>query len=311
MMVKETSRKMLLHLLTIVTTVCCALILSGMTAMADTDPEVESIEYTPVITDLVMDKHFDYVDEWWEYERSDLHPRNMFDIWGDQLYDLDVKVFDEENNKTDEGYGAWRGIHNGDILTVHYSNGEQKIFKSTTSTYNAGAGSGEMAYCICWYDINNVPQKNMDVSYKYKDYVKHYSNGGRVPGIYNTKVTVTYAGKQTDYMMKITAAGPAKKKNPIVVKPKRVTVSYSKLRKSGKDISRKTAMTVKAAKGIVSYKKISGPKKIKIGDEELGVIEIGKKLKRGTYKLKIQVTCAGNSRYMAAKRIVTIKIKVK
>jgi len=41
-----------------------------------------------------------------------------------------------------------------------------------------------------------------------------------------------------------------------------------------------------------------------------GKITIKKKLKRGTYKLKIKVTAAGNASYKPGSKTITVKIKV-
>ena len=42
-----------------------------------------------------------------------------------------------------------------------------------------------------------------------------------------------------------------------------------------------------------------------------GKITVKKGLKKGTYKLKIKVTAAGNANYNAGSKSVTVKIKVK
>ena len=46
-------------------------------------------------------------------------------------------------------------------------------------------------------------------------------------------------------------------------------------------------------------------------DKTTGKVTVKKKLKKGTYKIKVKVTAAGNSNYKALTRTVTFKIKVK
>ena len=74
--------------------------------------------------------------------------------------------------------------------------------------------------------------------------------------------------------------------------------------------TRKKAITVKSAKGTVTYKKKSGNKKIII-NKKTGKITVKKKLRKGTYKVKIQVTAAGNYDYRKAVKTVTVRIKVR
>ena len=73
---------------------------------------------------------------------------------------------------------------------------------------------------------------------------------------------------------------------------------------------RSKAIKVSGAKGTVTYAKAGGNKKIRI-NKKTGKITIKKKLKKGTYKLKVKVKAAGNSKYKAATKTVTVKIKVK
>ena len=89
------------------------------------------------------------------------------------------------------------------------------------------------------------------------------------------------------------APQPAKlKANPIKVSGKTVKVKAGKKRtlKVGK------VLKVKNAKGKVTYKKQSGNKKVTI-NKKTGKVTIKKGLKKGTYKIKVKVTAAGNSQY--------------
>ena len=99
-----------------------------------------------------------------------------------------------------------------------------------------------------------------------------------------------------------------KKKQPMTVKPVLKKVSFKKLKKKAQVV--KGALIVKNNRGKVSYKKISGSKKLTI-NKKTGRITVKKKTKKGTYKIRVKVTAAGNSLYKAGSRTVTVKIRVK
>ena len=75
-------------------------------------------------------------------------------------------------------------------------------------------------------------------------------------------------------------------------------------------IFKKSIKFIKKGKGAISYKKASGNKKI-IVNKKNGKITVKKGLKKGTYKVKVKVTAAGNSSYKAATKTVTVTVKVK
>ncbi|MBQ6440864.1 MAG: hypothetical protein IJJ06_12255 [Mogibacterium sp.] len=100
-----------------------------------------------------------------------------------------------------------------------------------------------------------------------------------------------------------------KAKNTITVKAKKVTVKYSKLRKSSQKIAAKKAFTVSKAEGKVSYKKIGGNKKITVAKN--GTITLKKGLKKGTYSLKVKIKASGNDAYKSSSKNITVKIKIK
>ncbi len=107
--------------------------------------------------------------------------------------------------------------------------------------------------------------------------------------------------------------------NPMKTGPKTVTIKYSKLKKKAAYIKRSKAMTVKGAKGPVTYKLVSvkkAGKKAKFTkyfrvDKKKGKIRIARKLKKGTYTLKINVKADGNSNFKAKKKPVYVKVIVK
>lgn len=95
--------------------------------------------------------------------------------------------------------------------------------------------------------------------------------------------------------------------NPMVVVAKSKKVKYKKVKKKKQVLS---LITLAKQQGIVTYSKVSGPKKIVI-NKTTGKITVKKKIKKGTYYLNVKVTAAGNINYKAIAKIVTIKIIVK
>lgn len=104
-------------------------------------------------------------------------------------------------------------------------------------------------------------------------------------------VTVT----QGDNTMKVSAI--AQKNIPAATYGKNSTIAAKK------------AISVKDARGAVTYKKVSGNAKITVASN--GKITVKKGLKVGTYKVKIAVTAAGNASFKKATKNVTVALSVK
>ncbi|MBR3149607.1 MAG: S8 family serine peptidase [Eubacterium sp.] len=117
------------------------------------------------------------------------------------------------------------------------------------------------------------------------------------------------ATKETTPEAEVLAVLP-KKANTLKVKAKKPTVKYAKLRKKKQTIARKKALTVSNAKGTVSYKKTKGNKSITVNKKN-GKITVKKGLKKGSYKVKIKVTAAGNTEYKSASKTVTVTVRIK
>lgn len=98
-----------------------------------------------------------------------------------------------------------------------------------------------------------------------------------------------------------------KSENRIKASAKKITVSVEK----NKIVSAKKAFKVKDADGRVTYKKKSnaGGSKIKVAKD--GTVTIKKGLKKGkTYKVKVNVTAAGDGNYLAKTNTVILKVKI-
>lgn len=100
-------------------------------------------------------------------------------------------------------------------------------------------------------------------------------------------------------------------KQAMTVKAKAKTAKAKTLKKKAVVLSK--PVTVKKAKGAVSYKNVStqkAAKKFKVNAKN-GKITLAKGTKKGTYKVKIKVTAAGNKSYKPLSRTVTVKVRVK
>ncbi len=103
-----------------------------------------------------------------------------------------------------------------------------------------------------------------------------------------------------------------KKANPIKVTVKAKTVKAKKLKKKAQKVK---AITVKQAKGKVTYKLTKIPKSIKklVKINSKGVITFKKwkKAEKGNYKIKVMITAKGNSKYKKKTITKTIKLRIK
>ena len=95
-----------------------------------------------------------------------------------------------------------------------------------------------------------------------------------------------------------------KASNPMKVKGRKITVSYRKLKKKTQKIKRPKLIVVKNAKGKLKFKiaaakkgKKSYKKYFKI-NTRTGKVALRKGLKKGTYKLMINVTASGDENYI-------------
>lgn len=130
---------------------------------------------------------------------------------------------------------------------------------------------------------------------------------GTKKGTYKATVRVTAAGdaahEAASRDVTVTVKVVKKLTNPMVVAGKTATV------KAGKTVAAKKLVSVKGAKGKVTYKKASGNKKITT--TKSGKVTVRKGLKPGTYKVKLKVTAAGNGSYKKVTKTVTCTVIVK
>ena len=153
--------------------------------------------------------------------------------------------------------------------------------------------SEEFAYFGDWWLDGGVCEWKYTVNEPGTYYVRYYSTDYSGAEKYTTNFTVE----------------KARKANPITVKAKTVTFKASKVKKKAQSVKASKAFTVKKAQGKVSYKKVSGNKKISVS--KAGKVTIKKGAKKGTYKAKVKVTAAGSAAYKSGSKTVTLAVRVK
>ena len=145
-----------------------------------------------------------------------------------------------------------------------------------------------------------------------KDGTKALSNGSDYTVTYKNNInsgTATVIINGTgDYTGKITKAFKiAKADNPMTVTAKTKTVKYSAVKKKTVTVS---AVTVKKAKGAVSFKKVSADKKITVNTKN-GRITLKKGLKKGRYSVKVKATANGNKNFKRINKTAKLVVIVK
>lgn len=103
--------------------------------------------------------------------------------------------------------------------------------------------------------------------------------------------------------------------NPTTVAGKKVKVKASNLQRKKVIVKPTRSFRIKNAKGTLTYKLIKVKKRkfkkyFKVNARN-GSIKVRKGLKKGTYKLIINVTSSGNANYLTVTRPVTVTIRVK
>ena len=98
---------------------------------------------------------------------------------------------------------------------------------------------------------------------------------------------------------------------PMKVKAVTKTVRVNKLKKKAQTIK---PLTVKGAKGKVTYKVVGGnakSKRILALNKKNGKITVKKRSLKGTFRIKVKVAAAGNYKYRAGSKTIWVTVKVK
>jgi predicted nucleic acid-binding Zn-ribbon protein len=130
----------------------------------------------------------------------------------------------------------------------------------------------------------------------------------KAAGTYYVKATLaadgTYAAA-TSAAVKLIIAKAA---NPLTLKAVNRTAKLASVKKAAVAVAR--PITVSKAQGALKYKKASGSAALSV-NAKTGKVTVKKGTKKGTYKIKITVTAAGNANYKAGSKSVTCAIVVK
>lgn len=116
------------------------------------------------------------------------------------------------------------------------------------------------------------------------------------------KATSTYKAATRDLVIKV-----AKKTPSITTKISSKAISYNTLKKKSQVFTLGTSV---ASKGTLTFKKLSGTSAITV-NSKTGKFTVKKGLKKGTYRVKVQIKSAAKGNYNAASRTMTVTVKVK
>lgn len=172
----------------------------------------------------------------------------------------------------------------------------QTTISLTAAKSTIYVGDSTLVKATVYYGIGGTTFKSSNTK------VATVNSAGEVKAKKAGAVIITASNNGKSATVKITIK---KKNNPITVKAKTVSAKTKK----ATTIKKAKAFAIKNAKGKVSFKKVSGNKKISI-NKKTGNITVKKGLNKGTYKLKVKVTAAGNTTYKPKSKTVTVKIKV-
>lgn len=142
------------------------------------------------------------------------------------------------------------------------------------------------------------------------DYTVAYENN-----INAGKATVTVTGAG-DYIGSTSGTFTINKAaNTLAASGKKVTLKAKKLKKKNQTIKKAKAYKITQNAGKVTFKKV-GLNKKKFNKKftvnaKTGNITIKKGVKKGTYKLNVKVTAAGNTNYNSLAKTVTVTVRVK
>ncbi|MBQ1490698.1 MAG: hypothetical protein IIZ39_01955, partial [Blautia sp.] len=121
------------------------------------------------------------------------------------------------------------------------------------------------------------------------------------------KVTITGIGNYTDQVESSFTIKKAAQN--LTVKAKPALFSALSLRKKTLSIKAEKYLTIKGAKGTLSFKKTSGSSHFTV-DEKTGKLSAKKGTRKGSYTIKVKVTSAATKNYKKASKTVSVGITV-
>ncbi len=126
---------------------------------------------------------------------------------------------------------------------------------------------------------------------------------GTVKITINAKATSTYKAATA----KVLTIKIAKKAPTIKTKIGTKNLSYNALKKKAQVFTLGTSVN---SKGTLTYKKLSGSRAVSV-NSKTGKLTVKKGLKKGTYRVKVQIKSAAKGNYTAGSRTVTVTVRVK
>lgn len=126
---------------------------------------------------------------------------------------------------------------------------------------------------------------------------------GTVKITINAKATSTYKAATA----KVLTIKIAKKAPTIKTKIGTKNLSYNALKKKAQVFTLGTSVN---SKGTLTYKKLSGSSAVYV-NSKTGKLTVKKGLKKGTYRVKVQIKSAAKGNYTAGSRTVTVTVRVK
>lgn len=263
---------------------------------------------TPVVT--VKDTGVKVVScKWTDASGNSLADDHVFTINEDIWLFVDYQVEDGYKLASDI---ADETLLNG-VKPVTHDTANTTLYAAFKSKYDISGSETEVIGLVDVVYTGNPVSPIITVKYNgielksRTDYICSFTNNTNAG---TAEMTITGFGDYTGqkkFTFKILKA-----ENTLSVKPKTAKVKYKKLKKKNQTLSvSKVLSFTSGGQGTRSYAKVSGNKKIKI-NKTTGKVTVKKKLKKGTYKVKIKVKAAGNTNYNPSGwKIVTFRIKVK
>ena len=126
---------------------------------------------------------------------------------------------------------------------------------------------------------------------------------GTVKITINAKATSTYKAATA----KVLTIKIAKKAPTIKTKIGTKNLSYNALKKKAQVFTLGTSVN---SKGTLTYKKLSGSRAVSV-NSKTGKLTVKKGLRKGTYRVKVQIKSAAKGNYTAGSRTVTVTVRVK
>ena len=142
---------------------------------------------------------------------------------------------------------------------------------------------------------NSILTEGRDYDVSYADNVNAGTALVTITGKGNFKGSVTATFKITKASIKISG--------------KTISLKAKTVKKKNKSYSASKAFSVTKNKGTVTYKKTKGNNKITVSGK--GKVTVKKGLKKGTYKIKVKVSAAGDANHKKAAKTVTVTVRVK